>query len=157
MGGQARASFRPAPVIDADSAFFWQGLRERRLLIQRCLGCRRHRFPPLPACPECGDPRSAIEACAGRGSLYSWIVVHHAFSDVFSEDVPYTVGVVELEEGCRVLARLELEGRAAAAGMPLEVHFREHAPDQSAGDAPWTEAYFRGRGRGEAEGERGNP
>ena len=152
MGGEARASHRPAPVIDGDSAFFWQGLREHRLLIQRCLGCRRHRFPPLPACPICGDPRSAIEASAGRGSLYSWIVVHHAFSDAFTADVPYTVGVVELEEGCRMLARLELGGRAAAAGMPLEVGFREHVRDDTEGDDRWTEAYFRDRAKGEGKG-----
>ena len=156
MSDEAPASSRPAPVIDDDNAFFWQGLREHRLLIQRCLGCRRSRFPPLPACPECGDPRSAVEACAGRGSLYSWIVVHHAFSDAFNEDVPYTVGVVELEEGCRILARLELDGEIAAAGMPLEVHFREHARDASQGDRPWSEAYFRRLDRTQERGDGSN-
>ena len=152
MSGEARASQRPAPVIDGDSTFFWEGLREHRLLIQRCLGCRRHRFPPLPGCPVCGDPRSAIEVSAGHGSLYSWIVVHHAFSDAFADDVPYTVGVVELEEGCRMLARLELDGSAATAGMPLEVHFRDHSSDKSQGDGPWTEAYFRAGSGGSEEG-----
>jgi len=155
MGDEARAKWRPVPAIDGDSAFYWEGLRERRLLIQRCVGCKRHRFPPLPACPACGDARSAIEASAGRGSLYSWIVVHHAFSDAFTADVPYTVGVVELEEGCRMLARLELDGEAVTVGMPLEVDFREHTPHGAEGADSWTEAYFRGRAR--AEGQGGNP
>ena len=140
---------RPFPKVDRDNAFFWEGLREHRLLVQRCAACGRHRSPPLPACPDCGASGCVIEASRGGGYLYSWVVVHHAFSEAFEGDVPYTVAVVELDEGCRMLARLELEGGVPAAGMRLEVDFREHGEPSDPTDtatAPegrWTEAFFR--------------
>jgi uncharacterized OB-fold protein len=62
----------------------------------------------------------------GNGELYSWIVVHRAFSDAFSSDVPYAVGVIELDEGCRMLGRLELAGQPARIGMRLSVVFHPH-------------------------------
>lgn len=142
----------PAPALDADNAFFWEGLRESELRLQRCVGCSRHRFPPLPACPYCGDARSAVDTSPGRGTLYSWVVVHRAFSDAFSADVPYTVGVVELDEGCRVLARLELSGQPPAAGLPLAAGYREHPADGKA----WTELYFHALDASGASGREGN-
>jgi uncharacterized OB-fold protein len=77
-------------------------------------------------------------AASGLGVLYSWIVVHRAFSEAFRDDVPYTVGVVELDEGCRMLARLELDG-APRMGMRLAVDFRPRGEGAEA----WTEACFR--------------
>lgn len=132
-------SRRPAPQRDRDSAFFWAGLRAEQLLLQRCSSCEHHRFPPLPACPRCGETQSRIDSSPGAGHLYSWIVVHRGFSDAFADDVPYTIGVVELDEGCRMLARLELDSLAPCIGMRLGIAYRVHC----SGETPWTEAFFR--------------
>jgi hypothetical protein len=48
----------PAPVPDADNAFFWAGLNDRKVLLQRCLNCQRCRFPAMPSCPYCADRKS---------------------------------------------------------------------------------------------------
>jgi len=37
---------RLAPTISPDTEFFWNGLREHKLLIQRCKGCGAVRNPP---------------------------------------------------------------------------------------------------------------
>jgi uncharacterized OB-fold protein len=137
MSGPARVG-RPVPRRDRDNAFFWEGLEGERLLLQRCAACGVHRFPPLPACADCGSAEVAHVRASGQGELYSWIVVHRAFSEAFEADVPYTVGVVELDEGCRMLARIEIEERPRI-GMRLAVDFRR----RGAGAQTWTEACFR--------------
>ena len=145
MTTSAPPLLRPAPTIDRDSAFFWEGLRERELRLQRCQGCGRRRSPPLPACPYCGNARSDVEVSPGLGALYTYVVVRHAFSPVFEADVPYTVGVVELDEGCRMLARLELGATPPDLGVRVRVAYRDHPAEGEAADAGqggWTEAYF---------------
>ncbi|MCA9512808.1 MAG: OB-fold domain-containing protein [Myxococcales bacterium] len=134
------AAARPAPRIDADAAPFWDALARRELVLERCSACDRRRFPPLVACPYCGATEARRERASGRGALYSWIVVHRAFSDAFAADAPYTVGTVELDEGCRVLARIEGADGRLAAGLRLRAAFRDH-PHADATPA-WTELYF---------------
>ena len=131
---------RPLPQRDLDNADFWQGLAQRELRLQRCARCERHRYPPLPSCPYCGEAGGQVGVSPGRGSLYTFIVVHHAFSPAFANDVPYTLGTVELDEGCRMLARLELAGRPAEIGMRLEIAFRRH--ETGSPESDWSEAFF---------------
>ncbi len=46
-------SARLAPSMTADTQFFWDGVRDHRLLIQRCASCGALRHPPRPMCPQC--------------------------------------------------------------------------------------------------------
>jgi uncharacterized OB-fold protein len=123
-----------APPADEDSQFYWDGLRERRLLVQRCTECGRHRFPPMPACPYCAAPGGEVVEVEARGAIYSWIVVHRAFAPGFRDDVPYVVAVVELPEGCRLLARVE-PPEPIQAGSPVVGRYVDHGT--------WTELRFR--------------
>jgi hypothetical protein len=123
-----------APEIDEESRFFWEGLRAHRLLLQRCGACRNLRFPPLPACPACGRRERELIESEGRGRLYSWITVHRAFAEEWKDDVPYSVGVVELAPGCRVLARVE-PALGLRAEAPLRAFFVDHPS--------WSELRFR--------------
>ena len=59
---------------------------------------------------------------------------HYSATDAFADEVPYAVGVVALEEGGRVLGRLELDGAEARIGMAVAATFVEHAD--------WTELRF---------------
>jgi uncharacterized OB-fold protein len=95
------------PELDEESRPYWEGLDAERLCIQRCLQCERHRFPAMPGCPSCGGAASEWVDAAGTGRLYSWVTVQQAFSPDFTDEVPYTIATVELDEGCRLLARLE--------------------------------------------------
>jgi len=124
---------RRAPQSDIESEFYWQGLRNRELLLQRCTQCGKTRFPAMPACCYCGAEQSEVVRASGRGRLYSWVVVHHAFDAALAAEVPYAIGTVELEEGCRMAARLD-RCEALRHDQPLNVYFVEH-------DA-WTEARF---------------
>lgn len=57
---------RPRPVVNRDNAGFWEGVEQRRLLIQRCTACATLRFPWLPGCAHCGGPDwDTVEASGG--------------------------------------------------------------------------------------------
>jgi uncharacterized protein len=117
--GQPARTLRPRPAITADSAFFFEGARQGKLLVQRCSSCGRLRHPPAPSCPECRSLEWQPIECSGRGALYSYVVVHHPQVPAF--DYPLVVGLVELEEGTRLVADLiDIEPEDVRIGMALE-------------------------------------
>jgi len=92
------------------------------LLVQRCTSCGALRHPPLPACAVCGSLEWGTVESSGRGTLYSYVVVHHP--QVPSFEYPLPVGLIELEEGTRVVANLDGMAREEIQiGMPLQVTF----------------------------------
>ena len=52
-----------------------------------------------------GDARSNGWSCRGRGKLYSQTVIHAAPA-AFAREAPIRNGIVDLEEGLRVAARI---------------------------------------------------
>ena len=119
---------RPYPIPDRDSAPFWEGAREGILKIQRCEDCGRHVFYPRAVCPHCLSDRLAWVVASGRGALYSFTVVHRT-SEEFRADVPFPIGLVDLEEGVRMMARLDIA--EPKAGMPVEVVFERVSDELS--------------------------
>jgi uncharacterized OB-fold protein len=115
----------PTPAPDHDSAPFWDGCRENRLLLQRCTSCGRFRYPPRPVCPFCRSFEAEWTQASGRGRLYSWTVAHHPVHPALKDRVPYTLLLVELEEGPRMVSVLAQDGAPTdlAAGEPLEAVF----------------------------------
>lgn len=113
---------RPHPAITQDNAFWFEGARAHTLLIQHCTSCGTLRHPPLPACGHCGSFDWDTLEAGGRGTLYSYVVVH--YPQVPSFEYPLPIGLVELEEGTRVVANLEgVELDAIQVGMPLQARF----------------------------------
>lgn len=100
-----------APTVDGASAEFWAALGDGRLVVPRCNACGRHSFPPMPSCPLCGSRDVSQDEVSGEGTIYSWATVHIALNPTFERDVPYTVLVVELLEGGRLMGRF-LDGDA---------------------------------------------
>lgn len=116
----------PQLVVTEDNAFFFEAARDRRLEVQRCADCGRLRHPPAPACAHCRSFEWDTLECSRRCTLHSWTVVHHPVDPAF--DHPVVVGLVDLEEGPRLVA--DVAGVAPgelAIGMALEVGFAEHA------------------------------
>jgi uncharacterized OB-fold protein len=99
-------------VISRDTEFFWDGLREGELRIQRWGEKLRH--PPGPMPPDGSlDAKPDYVVASGRGTVYSYVVHHHP--PVPGKEMPFVVALVELEEGVRVLAEL-------MDASPAEVH-----------------------------------
>jgi uncharacterized protein len=95
----------PDIVIDAESRPFWDGLHQGELRLQRCDDCGRAVFHPRAVCPHCFGDRLAWFTAAGTGTVHSATVVHHAFG-AFAGQVPYTIALIDLDEGVRMLSRI---------------------------------------------------
>jgi uncharacterized OB-fold protein len=117
----------PAPVPDLDTQPFWDGCVEDRFLVPECAACGHRRWPPGPMCPVCRSPETRWIDSSGRGSVYSWLVVHHPVNRVLADQVPYVVAMIDLEEGVRVVGNVEgCDPESVTAGMPVEVFFEMH-------------------------------
>lgn len=119
---RATAAARPRPVVNRDNAGFWDGVAERKLLIQRCDTCAALRFPWLPGCGGCGSPEwTAVEA-SGAGTVFSYVVMHHPPFPAF--DPPYAVVLIELAEGVRMISNVTgVAPERVRIGMPVELEF----------------------------------
>ncbi len=100
-----RVSTRLAPSVTPDTQFFWDGVKEHKLLIQRCRGCGVAAPPAAARCARTATRSSwdTIEA-SGRGTVFSFVMPQHPPFPWF--EYPYIVALVELEEGSRLVTNL---------------------------------------------------
>ena len=119
---------RLAPTTSPDTEFFWNGLREHKLLIQRCAACGALRHPPRPMCPTCNSlDWDTIEA-SGRGAVYSYVIPHHPQFPFL--EYPYIVALVELAEGVRLVSNLRnIAPQNVEVGMNVEVFYESFDDD----------------------------
>jgi uncharacterized protein len=119
---------RPRPALTQDNAFWFEGARQHRLLIQRCKQCGTLRHPPRPMCAECRSYEWDVVDASGRGTVYSFVVNHYPQVPAF--DYPLAVGLIELEEGTRLVANvIGIDPGDIRIGMPVEVEWVDHDPD----------------------------
>jgi uncharacterized protein len=115
---------RPRPAMSDDTSFFWEGAERGELLIQRCAACRTLRHPPGPGCAACGSLEWDTLTASGRGTVYSY-AVHH-YPPIPGFEPPNLVGLIELEEGTRVVANLtDVDPDDVEIGLAVEVYFRD--------------------------------
>ncbi|WP_433374677.1 Zn-ribbon domain-containing OB-fold protein [Streptosporangium sp. CA-115845] len=115
---------RPQPLIDQENEFFWEGVKLGELRVQQCDSCRCLIHPPLPHCASCGSFELGYRSVSGRGTVYSHATVHRPLVPPFTE--PYSVVVVELAEGIRLVSQLVgVPPGDVAIGLPVEVEFTE--------------------------------
>jgi len=117
---------RLAPSMTPDTQFFWDGLKEHRLLIQRCTECASLRHPPRPMCPRCNSLSWDTIEASGRGRVFSFVMPRHPQYPWFDED--YIVALVELDEGVRLVTNLVgTTPDAVSIDLPVQVRYTEFA------------------------------
>lgn len=115
---------KPLPHITEISKKFWQATKKHKLLIQRCPDCGKNVFYPKRYCPNCLSDRLEWIETKGRGKVYSFSVCLSNAAPGFENDVPYTVAVVDLEEGVRVLTHIiDCKQEDLKCDMEVEVVF----------------------------------
>ena len=128
------------PVIDEDSAPFWEAARRGELVMQGCASCGRLRFPPRPMCPRCQSLDHEWVPMSGRGTVWSFVVPHPPLLPAFAELAPYNVVVVALDEdpALRLVGNLvaspegpinEIDPETIRIGMPVRVVFQAAGED----------------------------
>ena len=115
---------KPLPRITPDSKPFWDGLRERRLMLPYCSDCGKPHLPPGPVCPFCFSERLEWRQASGRGRISTWTVVHKTWFPDFAAEIPYNVAQVELEEGPRLTTGIVgLANDELKVGLPVAIDF----------------------------------
>ena len=113
---------RPDPIVTDDSAVFWDAATEGRLVAQRCGDCGVLRHPPRPMCPHCHSLNIDVVDLSGRGTIYSYAILHHPQHPAF--DYPVFAVLVDLDEGIRVVSNIVGVAKdEIRIGMLVEVDF----------------------------------
>ncbi|MBS0240825.1 MAG: Zn-ribbon domain-containing OB-fold protein [Proteobacteria bacterium] len=121
---------KPTPDPTADTAPYWDAMREGKLVLQCCADCGKVRHYPRPVCPYCYSMQHRWEEAKGNGTVHSWTVAHHAFHPGFKPELPYTLVTVDLAEGVRMQAQLRgLDSSKLKLGLPVKVAFEVASKD----------------------------
>jgi uncharacterized OB-fold protein len=119
---------KPIPVPDDLSRPFWDGALAHRLVLQRCAACGYYNHPPRLACDTCLSQQLRFEPVSGRGTIYTFTVMHQRDVAGFENEAPFINLVVELEEQPRLLMVSNLpiaERDRVRIGAPVEVIFED--------------------------------
>ena len=120
------SSETPTPYGDPLSAAFWEAARRHELVVQRCRGCGAHRFPARDRCSACLSREVEWTRVSGRGTVFSFAVMHQVYHPGFADEVPYAIVMIELEEGTRMLSNVVgCPTGEVRIGMPVEVVFED--------------------------------
>lgn len=118
---------RPLPRPNSLTQPFWDATKEYRLIVQRCTTCGTYVWTPQVACRECLTETLEWADVSGRGTVYTYVVIHHAAIPAFK--APYTIAVVELEEGPRIFTDLvDVAPEDVRIDMPVEVAWEDVGP-----------------------------
>ena len=118
----------PMPPILWDNKGFWDGAKKHELVFQRCKQCGTWLHPPRPACPKCRSFEIEWAPSKGKGTVYSWVTYLKSPHSSFKS--PYSVVLVELKEGVRLVSNLvDVKPEEIFIGMPVEVVFDDISED----------------------------
>ncbi len=119
---------RIRPVENHDSKHYWQGLRDGKLLIQKCASCGVLRHPPQPMCEKCQSLDWTTIESGGIGTIYSYTVLHYPEIPPF--DCPNAIVLVDLDDGVRLASQLiDAEADDVAIGLRVQADLVEVQED----------------------------
>lgn len=118
------------PYIDLDSEGFWEGVKQHKLVFQKCKYCGLLVHRPRPMCPRCLSTEKEWVPSEGKGIVYSWVNFVYVNAAYPGIKVPYAVVVVEMLEGVRMISNMyDVKPEDISIGMPVEVVFDDIADD----------------------------
>lgn len=118
MTDNVRADVESLSPETAPGTVFDRFASEGVLAYQSCGDCRHGVFPPRVLCPSCGSDDLGWQPSAGRGTVYSATVIAPRGKE------PYTVALIDLAEGFRMMSTVTADDRAVAIDDPVTVSFR---------------------------------
>ncbi|PKO04509.1 MAG: transcriptional regulator [Chloroflexi bacterium HGW-Chloroflexi-3] len=108
----------------------WRLKKQRYALVgEVCPHCSSKIFPPRDVCPYCGGEAKTQFSFSGRGQVYSFTQMT-SVPVGYEQSAPYTMALVQLEEGPVVTAQLtDLGEQHVEIGMPVEMVTRKIRTD----------------------------
>ncbi|MEW6271683.1 MAG: OB-fold domain-containing protein [Thermodesulfobacteriota bacterium] len=118
----------PLPDVEWEpTRELWAGAARGELRVTRCASCARLVWYPETPCRFCGGAALVWTTVSGRGRLFAWTVVRHAFLPHFAELLPMVSGLVALDEdpAVRLVTRIvDCAPEELRCDMPVAVVFR---------------------------------
>jgi len=120
---------------------FLRGMKEGRILGQRCPSCRKVYVPARGSCPRCGVPTEEEVEVSGRGTVTTFCVVRVP-SENIDLKLPYTAAHILLDGADIPFFALiqECDAEAVRMGMRVEAVW---APREEWGPTLENIRYFR--------------
>jgi uncharacterized OB-fold protein len=113
---------RPVPDLnEPDTGQFWRRANQHELVYNYCRDCQQVIFYPRAHCTGCLSGAVETRVSRGLGVVYSYTVIRRNPDPAFSDEVPYVLAFVDLEEGFRLLTRLVAEPSEVSVGQQVEV------------------------------------
>lgn len=109
----------PVPTPTPETAPYWDGAAQGELRLQQCDACREYYFYPRPTCPHCHGSEVTWRAVSGRARLVSYVINQRPLPP-FDPDTPFVIGLVELEEGPRMMTNI-VEVEAVPSALELDM------------------------------------
>ncbi len=112
------------PVESGETKPFWDACREGKFLIQRCDSCGKFQYHYRGFCSHCWFGEIKDYVASGRGTVWSYTVVHRNRTPGFKDELPYVCALVELEEGVKVLSNIiNCDTDSVEIGLPVKLTF----------------------------------
>ena len=107
---------------ETKAADFLTYLEQGKVMATRCQKCGTAHFPPQMDCPGCLSSEVEWFEVKGKSKLVTYTVANYGPSG-FENEIPYTLGIVEFEDGVRILGRLsrDIDVSDIKVGMGLKV------------------------------------
>jgi uncharacterized OB-fold protein len=120
---------RPLPRPTPTTKAFWDGAKEGDLMLQYDPSTRRYQFWPRMCSVRTGRRNLQWRKATGRGKIYSFTTTYVPTAG-FEDKVPYLVGLIELDEGVRIIGNLiNVKPENVKIGMPVKVTWEKLADD----------------------------
>ncbi len=115
------------PQINTATKSFWEGLRNKKLLAQKCKDCEEVFFPPRRRCPECFSDDFDWVELSGKGELYSWTEIYML---PLASNGSYVLGIINLHEKIgRIITRIEAKPDEMKIGMKMVIDYVDVTDD----------------------------
>ena len=101
------------------SAPFWEGIRARKLMLQVCNATGRAQFYPRPQSLY-GASGVTWKEASGRGTIFA-LTRSRVGPPALEKLVPYALALVQLDEGPRMLARVNAAYDSLAIGQGVAI------------------------------------
>jgi uncharacterized protein len=119
---------RPLPLFpEPDTAPFWAATAEHRLTYQICRACGQVVFHPRRHCTCCTSGDLEWRDSAGAGTVYTFTVIRQHGHPFFRARIPYVVGLIDLDEGFRMVAEIAADPQALQVNQRVTVTWEDHA------------------------------
>lgn len=109
-----------APRVSDFTQRFWLSLAEGRFETTVCKECGQAGFPPRPICRYCWSQSMHWRPVATTGHLYTFTRIHVA-PRAFVALSPYAIGLVDLEDGLRLMCGILNDDNPLEIGSPVRM------------------------------------